>query len=274
MDKLIRRFPDGNRALNSSFPVMSAGYIYGKDYFFTTIFQSLNFVFVLSGAGRYYWKGRYLRINAPCVLVQPPGIELRFGPDKGKTWDEVHFVLPANLVEYVNRKKLWDGTNPTWKIKNIKDVLAAASRLKSMIDKPLCDINLDRLDYLCEQLLTESVLDPAGKTANRYYSIITEIYHDMERSNAFVDLERYSEKYKISVPTIRRYWSKYMGVPPAKFRIEILVRKACTLLTQTDLSISEIAAKLDFVDQFYFSRQFKIETGHSPSEYRKICNID
>jgi AraC-like DNA-binding protein len=272
MDKLIRRFPGGERSLISTFPVLSAGYIYAKDYFFTCTFQTLNFVFVLSGTGRYYWKGKYLHVHAPCVLVQPPDVELRFGPKKGGTWDEVHFVLPPAWVDYVVKKGLWDGKTPVWQIKNIKEVLTAASRLKSLLNRPLCSINLDRLDYLCEQILVESVLEPEVKTSSRYYSVITEIYRDMERCNDFVDLEHYSKKYRISIPTIRRYWSKYMGVPPAKFRIEIMVRKACTLLTQTDLSIKEVAEKLDFADQFYFSRQFKIETGFSPSEYRQRCN--
>ena len=108
MDKLIRRFPDAERCLNSMSPVLSAGYIYGKDYFFTCTFKTLNFVFVLSGTGRYYWKGKYLKVKAPCVLVQPPDVELRFGPDKGKTWDELHFVLPAASSDFVIKKKLWD----------------------------------------------------------------------------------------------------------------------------------------------------------------------
>ena len=41
------------------------------------------------------------------------------------------------------------------------------------------------------------------------------------------------------------------------------------MLLQTELTISEIAAKLHFNDNSYFCRFFKRHTGESPQEFRK-----
>lgn len=47
-----------------------------------------------------------------------------------------------------------------------------------------------------------------------------------------------------------------------------LTELSCELLLFTELSIKQIAWKLDFKDQYYFSRFFKKQTGSSPLDYR------
>jgi AraC-like DNA-binding protein len=41
------------------------------------------------------------------------------------------------------------------------------------------------------------------------------------------------------------------------------------LLAQTDYSMKEIAERLGFSNQYYFSKVFKENNGVSPSQYRK-----
>jgi transcriptional regulator GlxA family with amidase domain len=40
-------------------------------------------------------------------------------------------------------------------------------------------------------------------------------------------------------------------------------------VTSTNLSVKEIAAKLQFCSEFHFSKCFKESTGQSPSSYRR-----
>jgi AraC-like DNA-binding protein len=44
--------------------------------------------------------------------------------------------------------------------------------------------------------------------------------------------------------------------------------RAGGLLRETDLSVKEIANRLGYEDQFYFSRLFKLVNGISPRAYR------
>ncbi len=46
-------------------------------------------------------------------------------------------------------------------------------------------------------------------------------------------------------------------------------RQAKYLLSQTDISVKEIAGQLGFPEQFTFREYFKRVVGVSPSEYRK-----
>jgi AraC-like DNA-binding protein len=56
---------------------------------------------------------------------------------------------------------------------------------------------------------------------------------------------------------------------PIGYFISLKMQRACQMLDFTLMHIKEIAAELDFEDQFYFSRLFRKVIGESPSAYRK-----
>lgn len=58
------------------------------------------------------------------------------------------------------------------------------------------------------------------------------------------------------------------GLTPLDFFIRLRMQRAAGLLTETTLQIKEIAARLGYDDQFYFSRLFKAVHGLPPREYR------
>jgi len=56
---------------------------------------------------------------------------------------------------------------------------------------------------------------------------------------------------------------------PRDFLLQVRLSRARHFLTETNLSIGEIADRLDYADLFFFSRQFKEKTGFSPQHYRQ-----
>ena len=54
-----------------------------------------------------------------------------------------------------------------------------------------------------------------------------------------------------------------------KYYMKLKIEAASALLTCTDLSVKEIAAKLSFSSEFHFSKQFKSKTGLAPIYYRR-----
>jgi AraC-like DNA-binding protein len=66
-----------------------------------------------------------------------------------------------------------------------------------------------------------------------------------------------------------RMFNKRMHQPPMKYYMRLKLEAARAMLTSTNLSIKEIAAKLCFSSEFHFSKQFKASTGIAPTEYRK-----
>ena len=58
-------------------------------------------------------------------------------------------------------------------------------------------------------------------------------------------------------------------MPPAQFLIRYRINEACSILKNSDLSISEVAVSTGFSDPLYFSRAFKKVKGISPRAYLK-----
>ncbi|MHC4873809.1 MAG: AraC family transcriptional regulator [Planctomycetota bacterium] len=67
-----------------------------------------------------------------------------------------------------------------------------------------------------------------------------------------------------------RMFKRFKGITPVKFIIKARITRACQLLSFSNLDIGQIANKLGYTDQYFFSKQFKSITGVPPREFRKL----
>ena len=77
------------------------------------------------------------------------------------------------------------------------------------------------------------------------------------------DFFGYSEKYLI------RLFKRNTGRRPMQFFIDKKIKRAEEMLSNTNLSVKQIAEMLHY-DYYYFMRLFKKRTGVSPTKFRKF----
>lgn len=77
-----------------------------------------------------------------------------------------------------------------------------------------------------------------------------------------------ASRLNISYTTFRKNFKKYTGLAPAKYQNELRMTKARELLTETTLSVKEIAYMLQYSSSNQFSTMFKKLTGQSPQQVR------
>lgn len=82
-------------------------------------------------------------------------------------------------------------------------------------------------------------------------------------------IEDYAKMCNISVSRFTHLFTEKFGISPYKFLLKIRINQAKYLLTETNISISDIAKSIGYEDPFYFSRIFKKTVGVSPNLYRK-----
>lgn len=63
------------------------------------------------------------------------------------------------------------------------------------------------------------------------------------------------------------------GIPPKQYLQDIRMKKAMSLVVDTDLKIAEVALSVGYDCQLAFSGAFRKYTGVSPSEYRENKNV-
>jgi transcriptional regulator GlxA family with amidase domain len=78
-----------------------------------------------------------------------------------------------------------------------------------------------------------------------------------------------AQELKLTESYFIRLFGARMHQSPMKYYMKLKIEAASALLTCTDLSVKEIAAKLSFSSEFHFSKQFKSKTGLAPTYYRR-----
>ncbi|MBK7971471.1 MAG: helix-turn-helix transcriptional regulator [Bacteroidetes bacterium] len=105
-------------------------------------------------------------------------------------------------------------------------------------------------------------------TKPRWVSRIKEIlfYEFSDR----LTLEYLSDTLGIHPVHLSRDFSKYFHCNLGEYIRKLKIQKSYTLLSNKQLTLTEIAYNCGFSDQSHFSRCFKSEAGISPKSYRKL----
>ncbi len=68
---------------------------------------------------------------------------------------------------------------------------------------------------------------------------------------------------------LQRLFGSHTGVTPVRYYLEIRLDRARSMVTQTEMSIMEIAVACGFTSQEYFARVYKERFSLTPSEDRQ-----
>lgn len=187
------------------------------------------------------------------------------------------FTLSDEEKTYLN--KIISETKSTYKEK-IDDIseLALAKKtsaplggehfIKNTLELLL--LSLLRRDSNTEKAVENNLLSKGhGKIVDNILDILNDKLSRAEKIN----LDEISFKLGFSKSYIKTQFKKSTGKSVIQYYIDLKIDKAKELLSQNKFTISEIADELGFGSIFYFSRQFKLHTDMSPSEYLNSIKV-
>jgi len=87
--------------------------------------------------------------------------------------------------------------------------------------------------------------------------------------NADIRIPELANLENLSVSRYNALFRKTMNMSPVEYITKRRISTACELLSDTDLSVSQISRLVGYSDSHFFSRVFKSVLGVSPREYRK-----
>ncbi|WP_051656711.1 helix-turn-helix domain-containing protein [Butyrivibrio sp. AE3004] len=219
-------------------------------------------------------------VSAGEYLILPPSKSKRSGFKKAYCsfyWS--HFTvdmktLPARITQdeaYVYERAGCFLIPQTAPVPRLEKMVVQMKQLQDLERNNYPDITLNAaitsiVAELFGQLISEIPrnLDPIGN--NQIYSDIADYIRRNISENIKIrdiaDAFGYSPKY------LSHLFSVVSGSSLKQFIMSQKIETASYLLTDTDKTISEIAASLGFSDMHNFSRSFKKVTGLSPTAYR------
>lgn len=109
--------------------------------------------------------------------------------------------------------------------------------------------------------------EAASFTGNDVFKLVEFMEKNITRK---ISMETLARQIHVSEPTLFRHFKNYLGCTPNSYILQLRVSKAAELLTQSDMSLDEIALKTGFCDANHLSKTFTRFTGDVPSKYRKL----
>jgi AraC-like DNA-binding protein len=275
MDNFFKHWDPTPRTFPSLFPVSVLGYYSDKNEIMDREFYTCNFSLILQGSGNYAVGDRIIPFQAPCVLLQWPGVRFTYGPDpnKAERWEEFFLIYPATVRKALERTGFFTPEIPIYPLANPAAVRRAMEKLRVLGDARRPGLVVDQVDRLCEQILLDTRI--RGLEAPPGETVIERIHERMTDDYAkVIDLSALARQHGLSDATFRRLWKAQYGEPPWQYVLSLRIQAACSLLVETRLPVKSIAARVGFEDALYFSRRFQGAVGISPRDYRKRNRLD
>lgn len=94
-------------------------------------------------------------------------------------------------------------------------------------------------------------------------------YIEQSYLDASISNSRIARQCNVSEVYFRKKFKESCGITPKQYILNLRMRKAKQLLSESQSSVGEIAETCGFTNTYHFSRAFHHNTGLSPTQYRQ-----
>lgn len=221
--------------------------------------------YVTEGAGYLECGGNLFHLKKDSIYFLHKGMDHRYWHDPSAPWQKIFFVIDGPLMEQL--LKIY-GLEQICSVENCHSILHYFKEI--MI---LCACSAPDNSLRCATLFHRLVMDLCEIIYSAHWQMPEEItilkkYLD-EHTESKVNLDVICQQVFRSKPHMIRLFKKHTGNTPYDYLMKKRIENARMLLIHSTMRIKEIAAKLQFSDQYYFSNYFKKITGISPSALKK-----
>jgi YesN/AraC family two-component response regulator len=227
--------------------------------------------FVLNGKGILIINNKTYHIKKNDIFLIPKGYPVQYFADDKEPWEYVWVTFDGNMSEnYLNHVHL-DADNPV--ITSTIAVTIYIPFIYSILDtnKLTYANEIRRVGYLYEIL---STLIEAQNAQSEQYDYSSETYVDyalqyIKTNYRDIKVNDIANYIGINRSYLTAIFKKKLDVSPQKYLVSYRLQKAAKLLKSTDMSITEIASEVGYVDSISFSKMFKQEYNMSPKTFRE-----
>ena len=239
-------------ATNARTPVISR-----ESYQFCTV------EFVRDGAGFLDIDGKSFHIRKNGVYFLTPGSTHSYWPDRAEPWYKLFFAIGGDLVPTLLKAYKME---TVYHIPDCPELKKYFETMQSLQYNSV--ISNQQASVIFHQFLQEASL--------LVYGTKSKLPEEVEKLKLALDasvegnfrLEKFAAGLGVSEANLIRRFRAHFKQTPYDYLMARKMESACRLLLYSTLSVKEIADRLAFSDQYYFSNYFKRKNGLPPRLYR------
>lgn len=218
-------------------------------------------VCVYSGSAKYYFQNK-------TAIVKPGDLIFLQEPYYFKVLSETyHYGYVYFLAE---EKGPFHLKNAVYTLDNAKKIVMTMEKLVSLsfykktgYYLKMASIIYDMLHKIILNEFSNSRINDKHQKIAPSLDYLSSHYNDRTLS-----MEQIAAMSGLSERQFRRIFTEIYAVTPARYTTQLRIDRAKDLLANPYRTVTEIAEQVGYSDVYYFSKQFKAETGETPTQYR------
>lgn len=231
-------------------------------------------IYCVDGKGYYHIQDKTYQLEKNQYLFIPPHIPYSFEADTDNPWSIywVHFCgnlmgsfLSTNLAPQtiLSNERIGIST----RIRLFEEMYTGFSQgydKEYLIYSSMC------LYTFLSTFIFQEQFRHIDLAKSKQSSLSTRvIYYLREHLDCNLTLKELADHFNYSESHFSALFQKEVGTSPINYFIRLKIEKACQYIKLTDMKLNEVAMRLGFEEQAYFSRVFSKVMHQSPSDYRK-----
>lgn len=229
--------------------------------------------YVVKGKGYVNIDNETHTVTAGQVYILRQKTTHRYWADEKEPWVKIFFNIRGTLAEKIldeyklgiNRKIVLCGAGLEKDFRNMLDTLSENSLRQSQRFE-LAALEFLQIIIKLSNLNKEDTSNEQSESEQEMNRLIEYIYMNQKRiisNQELADVIFRSKDY-----VIKKFHESF-GVTPYEYQIRQKMIEASNLLTNSKLSVKDIASSIGYDDPHYFSNLFKKRCGLTPMQYRK-----
>ncbi|MBR5535971.1 MAG: AraC family transcriptional regulator [Clostridia bacterium] len=256
-----------NSLSNNDFNVVQYGYRDCEPGFNVYHRRCQNYLFhyVYSGKGTYNVNGKEYKVKKNQGFLSLPGQEMWYTADKDEpfsyAWVEFYGNLAFDTVKRAglsNKNPIFYDTDPFECGKLLMDIVNLANA---------SPFRLTGSFWLFANALVKNASVSSDSHEELFRNALSYIHSNISKYTTVEDVAR---SIGITRGYLTKIFSTYIDLSPKQYILRYHMNEAKSLLSGTDMSMSEVAQAVGYDDGVVFSKAFIRIYNISPTEYRKI----
>ena len=225
------------------------------------------FEYVMEGRGHLEIDGMIYEAKAGDTYILTPNTEQCYFADKNepfkKIWVNIESAYLSSLLQAHGLSSVVYHFNSYNRLCEILE-LAKSGRSEAAVSAEVAPIILSLIEAISTRFDEKKDPGIAQLAKQRIDGL----------AGVSLDPKALAEELHVSLSTLTRAFQTAYGCTPYEYHLLYREKMAKSLLQNTGLSAKEIAYRLGFSDEHYFSNFFKKRTGLRPAEYKKEHRLE
>lgn len=235
------------------------------------------FIYCVKGKGWYRLRNSSYAIAAGQYFILPAGVPHSYGADNDDPWTIYWMHFKGSLAEFYSTGLHVPHAIPPARDSRIHDRLALFEEIFYSLKAGYSRENLAYAQSLLHHFLGSlryiSQFRKAGASVqpnetNDFDVAQNAIRYMKEHLEESLTLAQIAQYTGYSPSHFSALFRRAIGHAPLAYFNLLKIQEACAMLDSTDINVTQIALKLGFSDNLYFSRLFRKIMGIPPKAYR------